>query len=133
MLLFLNLKIKYKMIGFFIQKITIDEKLEILIFQFQLNIGVNYKNHSHKKVKEIKNIFINLFYNYYRIMKNELLKKHTEDLNNKSLKLQKYTDRLNLAANYNHGSDDEKKHIQWLKASVSKLAKEILDLSNHII
>ena len=66
-------------------------------------------------------------------MKQEVLKKYTEDLNERALKLQKTTDRLNLAVQYNHWSDEEKKSIQWLKASVAKQTQEILDLSNHII
>ena len=66
-------------------------------------------------------------------MKNEILKKYTEDLNERALKLQKTTDRLNLAVQYNNWSDEEKKSIQWLKASIAKQTQEILDLSNHII
>ena len=66
-------------------------------------------------------------------MKNEVLKKYTEDLNDRVLRLQKTTDRLNLAVQYNHWSDEEKKTIQWLKTSVVKQTQKILDLSNHII
>ena len=66
-------------------------------------------------------------------MKNEILKRYTEDLNDRALRLQKTTDRLNLAVQYNNWSDEEKKSIQWLKASIAKQTQEILDLSNHII
>lgn len=66
-------------------------------------------------------------------MKNEILKKYTEDLNNRALRLQKTTDRLNLAVQYNHWTDEEKKSIQWLKASVAKQTQEILDINNHIV
>ena len=66
-------------------------------------------------------------------MKNEVLKKYTEDLNNRALRLQKTTDRLNLAVQYNHWTDEEKKSIQWLKASVAKQTQEILDINNHIV
>ena len=66
-------------------------------------------------------------------MKNEILKKYTEDLNERALKLQKTTDRLNLSVQFNNWSDEEKKVIQWLKASIAKQTLEILDLSNHII
>lgn len=66
-------------------------------------------------------------------MKNEVLKKYTEELNNRALRLQKTTDRLNLAVQYNHWTDEEKKSIQWLKASVAKQTQEILDINNHIV